>query len=114
MHCQPGTVCMLIAVCQKARFICVVGKTDCVAEQKVIDHYENPQNVGSLDKKSFDVGTGLCVFAMLPFVCGACVPFLSVLVCFCGAHVRVWQFTAPLALIGCCGFSACQMPTMTG
>ena len=27
--------------------------------EKVIDHYENPRNVGSLDKKSDDVGTGL-------------------------------------------------------
>jgi Fe-S cluster assembly scaffold IscU len=27
--------------------------------QKVIDHYENPRNVGSLDKKSKLVGTGL-------------------------------------------------------
>ena len=26
---------------------------------KVIDHYENPRNVGSLDKNSKDVGTGL-------------------------------------------------------
>ena len=26
---------------------------------KVIDHYENPQNVGSLDKNAPDVGTGL-------------------------------------------------------
>lgn len=26
---------------------------------KVIDHYENPRNVGSLDKKSDDVGTGI-------------------------------------------------------
>jgi nitrogen fixation NifU-like protein len=26
---------------------------------KVIDHYENPRNVGSLDKNSDDVGTGL-------------------------------------------------------
>src|SRR3954466_14206448 len=26
---------------------------------KVIDHYENPRNVGSLDKGSKDVGTGL-------------------------------------------------------
>lgn len=26
---------------------------------KVIDHYENPRNVGSLDKSSQDVGTGL-------------------------------------------------------
>jgi nitrogen fixation NifU-like protein len=26
---------------------------------KVIDHYDNPRNVGSLDKKASDVGTGL-------------------------------------------------------
>lgn len=26
---------------------------------KLIDHYENPRNVGSLDKESEDVGTGL-------------------------------------------------------
>ncbi len=26
---------------------------------KVIDHYENPRNVGSLDKESPDVGTGM-------------------------------------------------------
>jgi len=26
---------------------------------KVIDHYENPRNVGSLDKRSKDVGTGM-------------------------------------------------------
>mmetsp|Transcript_87843 Transcript_87843/g.121012 ORF Transcript_87843/g.121012 Transcript_87843/m.121012 type:complete len:101 (-) Transcript_87843:197-499(-) len=27
--------------------------------QNVLDHYENPRNVGSLDKKDIDVGTGL-------------------------------------------------------
>ncbi len=26
---------------------------------KVIDHYENPRNMGSLDKESSDVGTGI-------------------------------------------------------
>ncbi|AUI66036.1 MULTISPECIES: Fe-S cluster assembly scaffold IscU [Glaesserella] len=26
---------------------------------KVIDHYENPRNVGSFDKKATDVGTGM-------------------------------------------------------
>src|SRR5436190_20208792 len=26
---------------------------------KVVDHYENPRNVGSLDKNATDVGTGL-------------------------------------------------------
>lgn len=28
-------------------------------DKKVIDHYENPRNVGKLDKKSRNVGTGL-------------------------------------------------------
>lgn len=28
-------------------------------DNKVIDHYENPRNVGSLDKESEEVGTGL-------------------------------------------------------
>ena len=27
--------------------------------EKLIDHYENPRNIGSLDKNSQDVGTGL-------------------------------------------------------
>jgi nitrogen fixation NifU-like protein len=27
--------------------------------QKVIDHYENPRNVGSLDKEDLSVGTGM-------------------------------------------------------
>jgi nitrogen fixation NifU-like protein len=27
--------------------------------QKVVDHYENPRNVGSLDKNALNVGTGL-------------------------------------------------------
>ena len=27
--------------------------------EKVVDHYENPRNVGNLDKNSTSVGTGL-------------------------------------------------------
>jgi nitrogen fixation NifU-like protein len=27
--------------------------------EKVIDHYNNPRNVGSLDKNATDVGTGI-------------------------------------------------------
>mgnify|MGYP002629174592 FL=1 len=30
-----------------------------VYSDKVIDHYENPRNVGSLDKDAMDVGTGI-------------------------------------------------------
>lgn len=31
----------------------------CLAFLKVVDHYENPRNVGSLDKNKKNVGTGL-------------------------------------------------------
>jgi hypothetical protein len=31
----------------------------CNYHEKVIDHYENPRNVGSFDKADSDVGTGL-------------------------------------------------------
>ncbi|KAM4579009.1 iron-sulfur cluster assembly enzyme ISCU [Fundulus diaphanus] len=31
----------------------------CSYHKKVVDHYENPRNVGSLDKNKKDVGTGL-------------------------------------------------------
>jgi hypothetical protein len=35
--------------------------------ENIIDHYENPRNVGSLDKKSRNVGTGKnCVVHILP------------------------------------------------
>ncbi|KAK1806826.1 hypothetical protein P4O66_005308 [Electrophorus voltai] len=34
-------------------------KAVCCYHKKVVDHYENPRNVGSLDKNSKNVGTGL-------------------------------------------------------
>ena len=37
----------------------VVKVTTAKYHEKVIDHYENPRNVGSLDKKDDTVGTGL-------------------------------------------------------
>ncbi|XP_034047987.1 iron-sulfur cluster assembly scaffold protein IscU-like [Thalassophryne amazonica] len=33
--------------------------TQCFYHKKVVDHYENPRNVGTLDKNSKNVGTGL-------------------------------------------------------
>ncbi|XP_077398763.1 iron-sulfur cluster assembly scaffold protein IscU-like [Vanacampus margaritifer] len=33
--------------------------SQCCYHQKVMDHYENPRNVGTLDKRSKKVGTGL-------------------------------------------------------
>jgi len=35
------------------------GGTKRLYHERVIEHYENPRNVGSLDKKSAHVGTGL-------------------------------------------------------
>ena len=34
---------------------------------KVLDHYENPRNVGSFDKNDPDVATGMVVLALLLF-----------------------------------------------
>ncbi|KAL4609624.1 iron-sulfur cluster assembly enzyme ISCU, mitochondrial [Arapaima gigas] len=34
-------------------------KTQCSYHKKVVDHYENPRNVGSLNKNAKNVGTGL-------------------------------------------------------
>eukprot|EP00117_Sycon_ciliatum_P013591 scpid52894/ scgid14201/ Iron-sulfur cluster assembly enzyme ISCU, mitochondrial; NifU-like N-terminal domain-containing protein; NifU-like protein len=36
-----------------------VSVSACRYHEKVIDHYENPRNVGSMDKKKKNVGTGL-------------------------------------------------------
>lgn len=33
--------------------------SECLFCLKVVDHYENPRNVGNLDKESKNVGTGL-------------------------------------------------------
>ena len=46
MHYVPGRSITTLRHC----FIVV---------QKVIDHYENPRNVGALDKNDANVGTGL-------------------------------------------------------
>tara|TARA_R100000687_G_C6351384_1_gene119008 strand:+ start:120 stop:509 length:390 start_codon:yes stop_codon:yes gene_type:complete len=34
-------------------------RSNAVYSNKVIDHYENPRNVGSFDKSAKDIGTGL-------------------------------------------------------
>ena len=55
---------------------------------QVIDHYENPRNVGSLDKNDTSVGTGLvgapaCGDVMKLQVCAVCT------VCLCVMGIRV-------------------------
>ena len=37
----------------------MAGQRTFAYDRKVIDHYENPRNVGSMNKKDSDVGTGL-------------------------------------------------------
>merc|ERR1711941_236108 len=37
----------------------MMGGAQRLYHERVIDHYENPRNVGSLDKNATDVGTGL-------------------------------------------------------
>lgn len=37
----------------------MAGGAQRLYHERVIDHYENPRNVGSLDKNATDVGTGL-------------------------------------------------------
>ena len=36
-----------------------MNDNDCIVICQVIDHYENPRNVGKLDPKKINVGTGL-------------------------------------------------------
>ena len=37
----------------------LLNKTNTCPHTQVLDHYENPRNVGSLDKNDVSVGTGL-------------------------------------------------------
>lgn len=37
--------------------MCIIYSVSCTLQ--VIDHYENPRNVGSMDKNDKNVGTGL-------------------------------------------------------
>lgn len=39
--------------------ISLISKLISLYHENVIDHYENPRNVGSLDKSKKNVGTGL-------------------------------------------------------
>ncbi|XP_077417569.1 iron-sulfur cluster assembly enzyme ISCU [Vanacampus margaritifer] len=47
------------ALLLNTRLLCPELKILCSYHKKVLDHYENPRNVGSLDKNAKNVGTGL-------------------------------------------------------
>jgi hypothetical protein len=43
----------------RSSMLCKVSTRGFAYHNNVLDHYENPRNVGSLDKKDPNVGTGL-------------------------------------------------------
>ncbi|XP_064119791.1 iron-sulfur cluster assembly enzyme ISCU-like [Macrobrachium nipponense] len=45
--------------CTRPAAVFVQPRSSAAYHKKVIDHYENPRNVGSLDKNEVNVGTGL-------------------------------------------------------
>ena len=49
---------MFISLATRVRMVSLLTYVSLVVVQ-VIDHYENPRNVGSLDKNDASVGTGL-------------------------------------------------------
>lgn len=60
------SLCVRVGRAADVASVCRVAATAAAAtaparryHERVVDHYERPRNVGSLDKTSDDVGTGL-------------------------------------------------------
>jgi iron-sulfur cluster assembly enzyme ISCU, mitochondrial len=57
--CRAMAISSLRNAKSQVQLSCPLAVTKRSYHENIVDHYENPRNVGSLDKKSLNVGTGL-------------------------------------------------------